>query len=711
TAGLLGRGGRAIDADHALLGPDSFWYPADVRGFFTAEARITAPSPLTVVHNGADEQRIERGRLRETSWRSTRPVGGLALVAGRYRSAEGEHDNIRYRVVLGEDIDLDANGILRQMAAANRTLTATFGASGFEQSTLFVSSAVRRAFNDGSGLMGVAIHYFRDGDHGFQLIAHELAHNWWGATVAEKWLTPATGGEWLVEGFATFSSWLAVEAEHGRSGLARAIGRDMFDPQHQRVISEMSAFDNLLNEAAARDTIYRKGGYAAFMLRQLLGAEPYYAALRAFLTAFRFQQATERDLQESLEQSTGVALGDYFDDWIRSRRLADLAVKKSPDGGWLLTNTGQARITGDIEVMTTSDQGPPPQLRTAKVGDRIEAEAGEIIVDPYLQWADPWRENNRQPARINPIATAWAGNGNHLITYGEPFPWSRTTITLRDGENRARHHWELQRGLTSKPLWSADGTQAVFGHADGDDPYPMTVLLRDDGARRNLGRGSSPSFAPDGTIYAARGEHIVAFPNDATETKVVERDGWLLGQPRVSPDGAHLAYSAAQDNTVEIRVRQFAGGRERRLLSTDRDRVLLEWSADSATLFVAHGGDSDWRISALPLDERPARVLAAGIVTLDDLARSPNGEHLAFTAAPDPTYPDLRSRLYVLTIGSESVATFDVADHDLEDIAWQSDNAIAAIAAEMRPGAANILPATRRIKRIGVRDQSQTDLD
>ena len=99
----------------------------------------------------------------------------------------------------------DAEEHVREPGEGNgheQGLAGHFGPSGFASATLFVPRRLARAFNDGSGLMGMPPRYFHDGRYGYETLAHELAHNWWGATVAERWLAPGTGGEWIVEGFA-----------------------------------------------------------------------------------------------------------------------------------------------------------------------------------------------------------------------------------------------------------------------------------------------------------------------------------------------------------------------------------------------------------------------------------------------------------------------------------------------------------------------------
>ncbi|MGH3055758.1 MAG: hypothetical protein ACRDL7_12360, partial [Gaiellaceae bacterium] len=223
AAGLFGAAASTVNARQVLLGVDAFWYPCDVQSFFSADVTLRLPSTMTVVHNGSNATRIDRGDIQIVHWTTDRPIAGLSLVAGPYEPSSKQIDGVGYRLYLPSTVHLDRARVLDTMAAANRALESRYGPSGFKQVTMFVADDLRRAFNDGSGLLGVALRYFRTGDYGFGIAAHEIAHNWWGGTVAEKWLSPGTGGEWIVEGFAEFSSLVAAEAAYGRDALTQRL--------------------------------------------------------------------------------------------------------------------------------------------------------------------------------------------------------------------------------------------------------------------------------------------------------------------------------------------------------------------------------------------------------------------------------------------------------------------------------------------------------
>jgi Tol biopolymer transport system component len=591
------------------------------------------------------------------------------------------------------------------MRDAACTLDERYGPSGFPQITLFVTRDLRRGFNDGSGLMGLSIRYFRAGDYGFGIIAHEIAHNWWGSTVAEKWLSPGTGGEWLVEGFAEFSSLIAIEAKYGAAGLTRRLASEFFDPERQAAVADMSVLDNVLAEATARDTIYRKGAYVAIMLRAMLGEEAYFSTLRQFLERFRYQQATEADLQQMLQQLNGEDLARYFSDWVRSDRLADLSLDEAGPGAITVSNLGAATIAGPIDLWAFKKDGGEPIRTTVKVGDTVTlaADGDSWVLDPLLAWADMERENNRYPRRHDPVYAAAAPGGIVALTRGGTLPWVRTTVSAT-ASGSTKQTWDFERGMAEPPAWSADAARLIVSTSEAAEPLPAIVTLATDGGRRLLGHGSAPAAAPDGAIYAGKHDRIVRLGSDGRETEVVQRRGEVLDMPLPSPDGTRLVYTAARGNHVELRAVRPDGRGDHVLLSWDRDWMLYRWSTEGTRLYAVAGGDWDWQIWEIPLGAGAVQVLAAGAAAIGDLALSPDGRQLAFTAAPSLDYPINRRQLYVLDPANRAVRNVDVPGADLSQVTWLDGEVVLVVATTVDPGHPWTLPAERSLKRVSVAD-------
>lgn len=704
----LGGGPTPISAAGALLDAGTFWYPSDLQGFFLVDTTVTVPATFTVVHNGNELAATRRGHERAVRWTVTRPVGGLALVAGRYTVTGERAGDIDLRVALGEGIDLDPARIRSLMRSAHEALAERFGPSGFPQTTLFVSPDLRRGFNDGSGLMGLALRYFRAGDYGFAVIAHELAHNWWGGTVAERWLAPATGGEWIVEGFAGLGSLVAAEAVYGPEALARRLGGEFFDPDRQGVLADMSVLDNTVAEVRNRDTIYRKGAYVAQMLRTVLGDDVYFRGLRTFLEQHRYRQVTDRELQHTLEAVSGTSLETYFTDWVRSNALADLALDGTTPREATVQNIGTATLPGPFALWRIPASGAPERL-SAGLGDTVPLGAGDtLVLDPLLTWADMRRENNRYPRGDTPLFVA-ADDGARAISRGERFPWARGAVE-RLATDGTHVTWNFDRGFAAPPAWMPDGSTVLVSASEVPHPLPAVVLLAGKDVRTHLGFALDPAPAPDGSIYAASDGGLV-HAQHGRWTRVLDEPEWTLGAPRPAPDGRVVAYTAARGNVAELRLLSPASGRSQSLLTTDRDRMLYCWSPDSSRLYAVIGGTWDWQILEVPVHGDAARVLVHGAASIDTLVVSPNGTRIAFAAAPVLDYPTNRRELFVLDVADRRAHAIEMPEFDVGDLTWTGDDSLLAVVTRTGPDAPWHLPAPRRIKRVIVSTGAVADAD
>jgi hypothetical protein len=705
--GLLG-GANQLNPKEVLLNVDAFWYPVDAQSFFEADVRLTLPADLTVVYHGTNDSRSKYGDEQQVRWQSRRPIAGLALIAGHYTLSTRSRDGSDYRLYLAEDARLDGERVLEMMADADRILGQRFGSSGFGGTTMFVSRSFRRGFNDGSGVSGLSLRYFRAGDYGFALVAHEIAHNWWGGSVSGGWLSTGNGAQWIVEGLAECSSLLATEAVFGADALARRMPSELFDPARQAAVADMTVLDNALNEATARDTIYRKGAWVACMLRRVLGDEVFSRGLKEVAERFRYRHATDRDIQLVLEEVSGQKLEAYFADWLRSDRLLDLSIDPSGNNEVTVSNLGKAAVPGAVEVWTLKKDGGEPTRSTAQVGDklRVDPQTEIILLDPQLHWADVQRENNRYPRREDPLFVSTSWQGSIAIAQGSPLPWGRVAVRSVDAHGVTAHTWELERGITQPPAWSPSGDALVVGNSVVE-LLPTILSLAADGTRRVVGRGNSPAPGPAGIVYAAQTDRLLRYAASG-QSVVVQHSGMVIEQLMPSPDGTQLAYTVAKENHLDLRLIRSDGSDDRPLLSLDRDRLLLRWAPDNSRLYAVAGGSWDWQVWELPLDHEAPQSLANGAASVGDLGVSPDGSQLAFTAAATLEYPRNRRQLFVMNLGDRSVQRIDVPHADLSSLAWLDETSLLVVANGAPSDTPWTYPERRSLQRVDVPSRQVT---
>ncbi|HEY0012184.1 MAG TPA: M1 family metallopeptidase [Allosphingosinicella sp.] len=147
------------------------------------------------------------------------------------------------------------------------------------------------------------------------VIAHELAHQWWGNLVtAETWQD-----FWLNEGIATFmtAAWkehrFGAPAYRAELDTARARLRRAEEAGWDRPLAFAGAYPNLGTRRAIQ---YSKGALFMDHLRTVLGEEAFWAGLRAFTRAHAGGSVTSIHLQRAMEQAADRDLSPVFRAWV-----------------------------------------------------------------------------------------------------------------------------------------------------------------------------------------------------------------------------------------------------------------------------------------------------------------------------------------------------------------------------------------------------------
>jgi aminopeptidase N len=146
------------------------------------------------------------------------------------------------------------------------------------------------------------------------VVAHEIAHQWFGDSVTES----TWADLWLSEGFATYFAGLFIEKHEGpeifRQYMHDAAGR-YFTYEQQRNIpihdTETVELMGLLNP-----NNYEKGAWVLHMLRNRLGDEAFFKGLRSYYNDHKEANASTEDLRQALEKSSGKNLKDFFARWV-----------------------------------------------------------------------------------------------------------------------------------------------------------------------------------------------------------------------------------------------------------------------------------------------------------------------------------------------------------------------------------------------------------
>jgi len=155
-----------------------------------------------------------------------------------------------------------------------------------------------------------------------RLIAHELAHQWFGNSVSvADWQHI-----WLNEGFAKYAEWLWSERGGGITAAAHAA------VAHQWLVALPQ--DLLLadpgKELMFDDRLYERGGLTVHALRCALGEAPFFRMLKDWATKHRHGTVSTTDLTAHAQQFAAAPLDSLFDAWLRKPSLPPLPHATGP---------------------------------------------------------------------------------------------------------------------------------------------------------------------------------------------------------------------------------------------------------------------------------------------------------------------------------------------------------------------------------------------
>src|SRR5690606_27661754 len=167
------------------------------------------------------------------------------------------------------------------------------------------------------------------------LVAHELAHQWFGDLVtARDW-----SEVWLQEAFASHLAAMDLEQTRGHEAyllyLERRLGyyvRESADYMRPLVwngwVSPIDVFDR---------HAYDKGNWVLHMLRQQLGDELFATVMKGFLSRYAFDSYTTRDFQSVVEEISGRSFSTFFDQWVYSAGHPKVSIRytHNPEAGKL----------------------------------------------------------------------------------------------------------------------------------------------------------------------------------------------------------------------------------------------------------------------------------------------------------------------------------------------------------------------------------------
>ena len=276
---------------------------------------ITAPSQYVSVSNGVEMSAVTSGSNKTTHFKHQYPIPAylVAIAVTNYQifnqtagTAPNTFPIVNY--IYPESYASAVNSLAQTLPIMN------FFESTFETYPFSNEKYGHAQCGFGGGMEHTTVSFMGNFSRG--LIAHELAHQWFGDKI-----TCGTWKDiWLNEGFATYLSAMVIEHLDGAAAFVnhkRSLTNNITSsPTGNVYLSDTQATN--VNRIFSSRLSYNKGAMVLEMLRFKMGDAAFFQALKNYLADadLAFDYAVTTDLKEHLEVVYGQDLTEFFNDWV-----------------------------------------------------------------------------------------------------------------------------------------------------------------------------------------------------------------------------------------------------------------------------------------------------------------------------------------------------------------------------------------------------------
>ncbi|MEV0618104.1 M1 family metallopeptidase [Nonomuraea sp. NPDC050404] len=283
------------------------WYPGNHHMTDKAAYRftVTVPRDRVAVANGDLVAKVSKGGRTTYVWNSREPMASyLATVSiGRFDLTDRRIGG--YRVTTAVDPTVQAPGFPERHPPVLDFFTGLFGPYPFSSTGGIVDNAPEVGYALETQTRPI---YPRAPSE--SLLAHELAHQWFGNSV-----TPTLWRDiWLNEGFATYSEWLWADklgTQTVQAAFDEAYARPAEDEFWQSPPADPGGPENLFHAP-----VYDRGAMTLHALRLEVGDDAFFAILRAWAGRHKYGNADTAAFVALSERVSGEQLDTLFDAWL-----------------------------------------------------------------------------------------------------------------------------------------------------------------------------------------------------------------------------------------------------------------------------------------------------------------------------------------------------------------------------------------------------------
>jgi aminopeptidase N len=223
------------------------------------------------------------------------------------------------------------------------------------------------------------------------LIAHEIAHQWFGNSASENdW-----NHVWLSEGFATYFTILYQEDVYGNDKRKEELELD-----RKQIIEYYNQNPSTIVDSNIKDprrvlsvNTYQKGSWVLNMLRHLVGDGVFWKGIRKYYDSYKNTNALTEDFRTIMEEISGLNLEEFFDQWVYTKGYPELAWSWAYEDGFLKLKINQEQnhhvFNFPLEVGVIS--GNQMYIETVQIDSKsnsfkilLEAKPDHLLIDPEV---------------------------------------------------------------------------------------------------------------------------------------------------------------------------------------------------------------------------------------------------------------------------------------------------------------------------------------
>jgi aminopeptidase N len=277
----------------------------------SADIFITHPAMYRAASNGLLQSETTENGQKTAHWKHRYPIATylVAIAVTNYTefSTEVPHTNGTTKIVnyVYPESEADAQASMTNLKAQMQLYNDLFGLYPFQH-----EKYGHAQFGWGGGMEHQTMSFM--GGFDFELVAHEMAHQWFG----DKVTCGSWEDIWLNEGFATYLSGLCyerIQPQYWQPFKQQRIESITSQPGGSVRVNDTSSVNRIFSGRLT----YSKGAMVLHTLRWICGDSAFFAGIRNYLSdpALAYGYAKTTDLQAHLEAASGKNLTGFFADW------------------------------------------------------------------------------------------------------------------------------------------------------------------------------------------------------------------------------------------------------------------------------------------------------------------------------------------------------------------------------------------------------------